>query len=56
MKSMQFYTCGSPSVANGLKETILNLIKHRHPDWDDERIDLTWQGVKKDRLATDVFA
>jgi len=56
MKLIQFYTCGSPSVANGLKETILNLIKHRQPDWDDERIGLAWQRVQKDRLATDVFA
>ncbi|KIJ39879.1 hypothetical protein M422DRAFT_32485 [Sphaerobolus stellatus SS14] len=52
----KFYTCGSPPVANGLKETLLRLIKLRQPDWDDERLARAWEIVQKDRLATDVFA
>ncbi|KIJ52218.1 hypothetical protein M422DRAFT_243823 [Sphaerobolus stellatus SS14] len=51
-----FYTCGSPPVANGLKETLINLIKLRHADWDDERLARRWESIQKERLATDVFA
>ncbi|KIJ52228.1 hypothetical protein M422DRAFT_243833 [Sphaerobolus stellatus SS14] len=52
----KFYTCGAPPVANGLKETLMNMIKVRHADWDDERLTRRWEAVQKDRLATDVFA
>ncbi|KIJ41704.1 hypothetical protein M422DRAFT_255320 [Sphaerobolus stellatus SS14] len=52
----KFYTCGAPPVANGLKKTLMNIIKFRHADWDDERLARRWEAVQKDRLATDVFA
>ncbi|KAF8520360.1 cytochrome P450 [Hysterangium stoloniferum] len=52
----KFYTCGSPPIANGIKEVVLKLVKHRHPTWDDERIARSWDIIQKDRMATDVFA
>ncbi|KIJ52097.1 hypothetical protein M422DRAFT_157010 [Sphaerobolus stellatus SS14] len=34
----KFYTCGSPPVADALKESLISLVKIRHADWDDERL------------------
>ncbi|KIJ52190.1 hypothetical protein M422DRAFT_243795 [Sphaerobolus stellatus SS14] len=56
LAGVKFYTCGSPPVANGLKETLIYLIKLHHADWDDERLARKWESIQKERLATDVFA
>ncbi|GJJ06277.1 hypothetical protein Clacol_000468 [Clathrus columnatus] len=55
-KGAKFYTCGSPSVANGIKDALLKIIKLRQPSWDDERVARAWEVVQNERLATDVFA
>ncbi|KIJ52184.1 hypothetical protein M422DRAFT_243787 [Sphaerobolus stellatus SS14] len=52
----KFYTCGSPPVANALKESLISLVNIRHADWDDERLARKWGSIQKVRLATDVFA
>ncbi|KIJ52121.1 hypothetical protein M422DRAFT_243715 [Sphaerobolus stellatus SS14] len=36
----KFYTCGSPPVADALKESLISLVKIRYADWDDERLAL----------------
>ncbi|KIJ52052.1 hypothetical protein M422DRAFT_243633 [Sphaerobolus stellatus SS14] len=41
----KFYTCGSPPVANALKESLISLVKIRHADWDDERLARKWESI-----------
>ncbi|KIJ52080.1 hypothetical protein M422DRAFT_243667 [Sphaerobolus stellatus SS14] len=48
----KFYTCGSPPVANALKESLISLVKFCHADWDDERLARKWGSIQKVRLIT----
>jgi len=52
----KFFTCGSPGVANGIKEVIHKLIKDSQPSWSDQMIEHAFEHIQSDRMATDVFA
>lgn len=55
LKYLQFYTCGSRGLSNGVKKIYLDIVKHAHPELDDSAAAERLERIQKERFASDVF-